>query len=98
MPCIYSRPAASRGRLGAQEDDMNNRRIVLASRPTGTPRPENFELIEQPLPEAGDGEILVENQAYTLDAGSAPAAFIRLTSGQTSGKTVVRAHERVGTA
>jgi NADPH:quinone reductase len=36
-----------------------NRVVTLASRPTGAPDESNFELVEQPVPEAGSGEVLV---------------------------------------
>jgi NADPH-dependent curcumin reductase CurA len=36
-----------------------NRVVTLASRPTGVPDESNFELVEQPVPEPGPGEVLV---------------------------------------
>ena len=36
-----------------------NRVVTLASRPTGVPDESNFELVEQPAPEPGPGEVLV---------------------------------------
>jgi NADPH-dependent curcumin reductase CurA len=36
-----------------------NRAVTLASRPTGVPDESNFELVEQPVPEPGLGEVLV---------------------------------------
>jgi NADPH-dependent curcumin reductase CurA len=36
-----------------------NRAVTLASRPTGFPSEENFELVESPAPESGPGEVLV---------------------------------------
>ncbi len=44
-----------------------NREIRLAARPQGVPRPEDFELAETPLPEPGDGEILVRNAFMSVD-------------------------------
>jgi NADPH-dependent curcumin reductase CurA len=44
-----------------------NRRIVLASRPEGEPRPENFRIEETPLPVPGEGEALVRNLYLSLD-------------------------------
>ncbi len=38
-------------------DDVN-RQILLASRPEGSPTPDNFELVEGPVPKPGDGEFL----------------------------------------
>ncbi|MCO5145453.1 MAG: NADP-dependent oxidoreductase [Aquamicrobium sp.] len=44
-----------------------NRRIVLASRPVGAPAPENFRLEETPVPQPGEGEVLVRNLYLSLD-------------------------------
>jgi NADPH-dependent curcumin reductase CurA len=46
---------------------MMNRRIVLASRPTGIPAPENFTLVEEPVRELKDGEVLLENLVFAID-------------------------------
>ena len=43
------------------------REIRLASRPEGVPKPENFELAEAPVPEPGEGEILVRNEYLSVD-------------------------------
>ncbi|AXS41700.1 NADP-dependent oxidoreductase [Breoghania sp. L-A4] len=43
------------------------KRIVLASRPDGTPGPQNFRLEEAALPEPGDGEFLVRVIYLSLD-------------------------------
>lgn len=44
-----------------------NRRIVLASRPKGTPTTANFRLEQQPLPTPKDGEILLRTVYLSLD-------------------------------
>ena len=44
-----------------------NRRIVLAPRPTGAPTLEDFRLEERPLPEPGEGEMLLETLYLSLD-------------------------------
>jgi NADPH-dependent curcumin reductase CurA len=44
-----------------------SREIRLASRPKGEPRPEDFELAEVPVPEPGEGEILVRNEYLSVD-------------------------------
>lgn len=44
-----------------------NREIRLVSRPTGFPEPANFELVETPLPEIGEGEVLVRNVYMSVD-------------------------------
>jgi NADPH-dependent curcumin reductase CurA len=41
--------------------------IRLASRPVGRPVPENFRLAESPLPELGDGQVLVRNLYISVD-------------------------------
>jgi NADPH-dependent curcumin reductase CurA len=43
------------------------RRIVLAARPEGNPRPADFRLEEVPVPEPGDGELLLETRWLSLD-------------------------------
>jgi len=44
-----------------------NRRIVLASRPTGAPREDNFRLETAPIPELGPGQVLVRHRYLSLD-------------------------------
>ncbi len=44
-----------------------NRRIVLAERPRGAPTPANFRLEETPLPEPGNGEVLLRTLYLSLD-------------------------------
>jgi len=44
-----------------------NRRIVLASRPSGWVTPENFRLETAPLPELAEGQLLVRNHWLSLD-------------------------------
>ena len=36
-----------------------NRQILLKSRPEGAPSSGNFELTQGPIPEAGEGEVLM---------------------------------------
>jgi NADPH-dependent curcumin reductase CurA len=43
------------------------RHIVLASRPTGAVSPDNFRLVEAPVPACPDGHVLVRNQWLSLD-------------------------------
>ncbi|MFD1049558.1 NADP-dependent oxidoreductase, partial [Kibdelosporangium lantanae] len=45
----------------------NAREFRLASRPDGTPKPENFDLAEVPVPTPGDGQVLVRNQYLSVD-------------------------------
>ncbi len=44
-----------------------NRQILLASRPQGEVRVENFRLVEAEIPEIGPGEVLVRNHFLSLD-------------------------------
>lgn len=46
---------------------MINRRIVLNSRPTGIPVPENFRVEEAPIPELEAGQVLLENRVFAID-------------------------------
>jgi len=46
---------------------MQNRQIVLKSRPVGIPQPEHFELKTVAVPELKDGEYLVENHYLSVD-------------------------------
>lgn len=44
-----------------------NRQITLASRPVGAPTAANFALVEQPVPQPRDGELLLRNLYLSLD-------------------------------
>jgi NADPH-dependent curcumin reductase len=44
-----------------------NRQILLKSRPVGMPRLENFEMVELPAPEPGEGEVLTRTLFLSLD-------------------------------
>src|ERR1051325_6907614 len=44
-----------------------NRRLVLASRPTGAPREDNFRLETVPVPELAAGQVLVRHHYLSLD-------------------------------
>ena len=47
----------------------HNQRFVLARRPHGMPEPEDFRFEEIPLPELGEGEVLVQNRFLGIDPG-----------------------------
>lgn len=47
--------------------DYTNRQILLASRPVGSIRDENFELRTGPVPPLNDGEVLIRNYYLSLD-------------------------------
>lgn len=44
-----------------------NRRITLAKRPTGAPTPEDFRIEEAPVPEPGEGQLLLRTLYLSLD-------------------------------
>ncbi|WP_456077541.1 NADP-dependent oxidoreductase [Dongia rigui] len=44
-----------------------NRQIILASRPSGEPKPENFRLVETAIPELNDGQVLLQTLFLSLD-------------------------------
>ena len=46
---------------------MINQQIHLVSRPTGEPSVANFQLVEAPVPELADGQVLVKNHYLSLD-------------------------------
>lgn len=48
-------------------DATHHRRIVLARRPAGLPVAEDFQLQRLPIPEPGEGEVLLRNQFLSLD-------------------------------
>ena len=48
--------------------DLTNHRVLLAQRPDGLVREEDFSHDEQPVPEPGDGEVLVRSEWLGIDA------------------------------
>ncbi len=44
-----------------------NRQITLASRPVGFPSPSDFQLVESPVPEPREGQVLVRNAFVSVD-------------------------------
>src|SRR3954454_18572443 len=44
-----------------------NRQVRLKSRPSGIPRAEHFEIVEAPVPDPSDGEVLVRNIYLSVD-------------------------------
>lgn len=47
--------------------DPTNREILLKRRPTGTPSPDDFDLVERPRPKPASGQILVRNIWMSVD-------------------------------
>ena len=46
---------------------MSNHQIRLAARPSGIPKPSDWELTEQPVPEPATGELVVTNAYLSVD-------------------------------
>ncbi|HEX9463402.1 MAG TPA: NADP-dependent oxidoreductase [Alphaproteobacteria bacterium] len=44
-----------------------NRQVRLKSRPSGIPQAENFEVVNEPVPELRDGDVLVRNDFLSVD-------------------------------
>jgi NADPH-dependent curcumin reductase CurA len=55
------------------EKSLNNKKVVLVSRPDGQPKESDFAVIEEPLPELGDDQVLLATEHLSIDA------FIRTT-------------------
>lgn len=83
--------------------DSVNRQILLKSRPEGAPRLDNFELVDAPIPEPGEGEVLMRTLYLSLDpymrgrmsaakSYAAPAAVGRPMVGGTVGRIVTSRH------
>jgi len=51
-----------------------NRQVLLKSRPSGIPQAENFEIVDTPVPEPTDGEVLVRDLYLSVE----PAMRARL--------------------
>jgi NADPH-dependent curcumin reductase CurA len=47
--------------------DLVNHQCCLAARPVGLPKPTDWHYTEEPVPEPGDGEVLVKVQLISLD-------------------------------
>src|SRR5262252_6507981 len=47
--------------------ENRNRRVLLKRRPTGAPSPADFEIVDAPLPDPGQGEALVRGIYLSLD-------------------------------
>lgn len=46
---------------------MKNRQVVLISRPAGIPQAENFAIVETPIPEPAEGQIVVRNHFLSVE-------------------------------
>src|SRR5205814_834623 len=72
VPRDVSRPTVRAGvgfaaRFAGVAMTTMNRRFVLASRPTGAPREDNFRLETVPVPELAPGQVLVRHHYLSLD-------------------------------
>jgi NADPH-dependent curcumin reductase CurA len=76
-----------------------NLQILLKRRPVGAPVPEDFDIVETPVPTPGDGQVLVRARFLSLDpymrgrmsdakSYSAPVALGAVMEGQTAGEVV----------
>jgi NADPH-dependent curcumin reductase len=83
-----------------------NRRIVLASRPRGLPKPHDFQLVTEPAPAPQDGQVLLRTLYLSLDPymrnlmdevgpGYAPSVAVGATMvGGTVSRVVASRHPR----
>jgi NADPH-dependent curcumin reductase len=76
-----------------------NRQVLLAARPQGAVREENFRLVDGPIPKPGEGEVLVKNEWLSLDpymrgrmneakSYATPVAIGEVMVGQTVGEVL----------
>lgn len=63
---------------------QSNKQIVLASRPSGEPTPDNFRLVETPVPEPAAGSVLLQTLYLSLD----PYMRGRMSAGKSYAKPV----------
>ena len=79
---------------------LMNQQQLLASRPDGEPTPASFRLVETPVPELGDGQVLVRHHYLSLDpymrgrmnegkSYAAPQALDQVMVGGTVGEVVL---------
>ena len=80
-----------------------NQQILLVSRPRGEPGPDNFRLVETPVPALGDGQVLVRHHFLSLDpymrgrmndgrSYAQPQALDQVMGGGTVGEVVESRH------
>ncbi len=80
-----------------------NLQVLLASRPTGWVEEGNFKIVETPVPEPSDGQVLVRNRYLSLDpymrgrmneakSYAAPVAIGAVMVGGTAGEVVKSLH------
>src|SRR2546428_1627619 len=69
-----------------------NRQVLLRSRPSGMPKPSDFDLVESPVPTPGEGEFLCRTIYLSLD----PYMRGRISGGQSYGASVEPGQVLVG--
>ena len=69
-----------------------NRQVLLKSRPEGAPGLDNFELTQRPVPEPGDGEVLMRTRYLSLD----PYMRGRMSAAKSYAKPVAIGEPMVG--
>jgi NADPH-dependent curcumin reductase len=85
---------------------VNNRKVLLASRPQGAMIEQNFRIVDAPMPQPADGEVLVRNEWLSLDpymrgrmsdakSYVPPAQLDEVMVGQTVGEVVDSRNPRV---
>ena len=83
----------------------NNQQIHLVSRPSGEAMAENFKLVEAPMPEPAEGQVLIRNHFLSLDpymrgrmndakSYAQPQALGQTMQGGTAGEVVASKHPR----
>lgn len=82
-----------------------NRQLVLASRPTGEPTPDNFRLQSSPVPALDEGQVLVRHHFLSLDpymrgrmndskSYAAPQPLDAVMIGGTAGEIIASRHAK----
>ena len=82
-----------------------NRQVLLASRPTGVPTVDNFRIVDTPVPELGDGQVLVRHHWLSLDpymrgrmnegkSYAAPQSLDAVMTGGTAGEVIATRNDR----
>ena len=85
---------------------VDNRKVLLASRPQGAVIEQNFRIVDAPMPQPADGEVLVRNEWLSLDpymrgrmsdakSYVPPAQLDEVMVGQTVGEVVDSRNPRV---
>jgi NADPH-dependent curcumin reductase len=64
--------------------ENRNRQVLLKRRPPGAPTPDDFEIAEAPMPDPGEGEVLVRGIYLSLD----PYMGGRISGGRSYAKPV----------